>query len=100
MVERDSSIDLIKGIAIVLVMLGHCIGFFQSSTNTLNDEDINSIINSFHMPLFFLLGGVLYKKKLVEDTLKSRFQSIIIPWIILWCLEWYFYPCHTLLEEY
>ena len=34
------------------------------------------------MPFFFLLGGAIYKKKLVEDTLKSRFQSIIIPWII------------------
>lgn len=45
---RYSSLDIAKGLGIILVVLGHII-----------PENIwaRSIIYSFHMPLFFLISG-------------------------------------------
>lgn len=48
---RHRDIDNAKGIAILLVMLGHSI--------TLMDNPLNTIILSFHMPLFFFLSGAV-----------------------------------------
>ena len=80
--KRDSSVDIIKGIGIILLVIGHCIGFFQNQTESLSDDIINSIINSFHMPLFFFVGGVLYVKKALVKCAFSRVESLLVPLII------------------
>lgn len=53
MMMRDSKIDFLKGIGILLVVLGHSI-----STLT---QPINQVILSFHMPLFFFCAGLTLK---------------------------------------
>ena len=45
--ERKKEIDFAKGLGILIVMLGHSI--------TLMDNPLNTLILSFHMPLFFSL---------------------------------------------
>lgn len=80
--KRDSSIDVIKGIGIILLIIGHCIGFFQSQTESLFDDIVNAIINSFHMPLFFFVGGLLYRRKELAKILFDRIQSLCVPLII------------------
>lgn len=80
--KRDSSIDVIKGIGIILLIIGHCIGFFQNQTEQLADDIVNAIINSFHMPLFFFVGGVLYRRKEPAKSVLDRVQSLCIPLII------------------
>ena len=42
---RIEWLDSARGIAIILVVLGHCIGYI--------DEPLNKVILSFHMPTFF-----------------------------------------------
>ena len=51
--KRIAYIDKAKGVAILLVILGHCCGSVE--------EPINRFILSFHMPLFFFLSGLLAK---------------------------------------
>lgn len=50
--QRDYTIDIMKGITILLMIYAHI-----SDT-----EIINRIIFSFHMPLFFVLGGYFAKE--------------------------------------
>ena len=55
MSKRIEWIDSARGIAILFVVLGHCIG---------NIEDpVNKFILAFHMPLFFFLSGLCAKCK-------------------------------------
>ena len=53
--ERIKEIDILKGIGIVLMILDHCFGWGK-------DVFIHSVIQSFHMPLFFIASGYLWKK--------------------------------------
>lgn len=54
MKERNSSIDAIKGLAILLVMLGHV--FVH---NHMEDEYIYDVIKAVQMPLFMIISGYL-----------------------------------------
>lgn len=47
---RDYSLDFAKGIGMLLVMFGH----------TNYQQPLLTIIYSFHMPLFFVISGILY----------------------------------------
>lgn len=58
--KRLIYLDYIKGIAVILVVLGHCSGIYS----------LNKIIGSFHMPLFFLISGYLIAYK---DITRSGF---------------------------
>lgn len=48
--ERISSIDILKGIGIILVMLGHALP---------HDSFVRTLIYTFHMPLFFWCSGLV-----------------------------------------
>ena len=96
MQQRDSLIDLLKGIAIVLVVIGHATQWFSNFDNS---NPLFVIIYSFHMPLFmFLSGYVSYNKKGKVD-IKKRFYSLVIPFFIWFLLSFalyrgYFSPFH------
>lgn len=51
--QRDHSVDILKGIGILLVIIGHCDLFAV----------FRSIIYSFHMPLFIILSGYFFTYK-------------------------------------
>ena len=60
---RKKEIDFAKGLGILSVMLGHSI--------TLMVNPLNTLILSFHMPLFFFLSGM---------TIKSEYAFRIFTW--------------------
>ncbi|MBP5641556.1 MAG: acyltransferase family protein [Paludibacteraceae bacterium] len=67
--ERDKVLDATKYILIVLVVLGHFIEpsrYTNSFTCTLY-----CIIYSFHMPLFIMISGYLYKQRSIALELKK-----------------------------
>lgn len=72
--QRNVSLDIMKGIGMLAVILGH--------TFTIPTYPYRNALFSFHMPLFFILAGYFYKK---DDDVKGRvkkdFRRLIIPYI-------------------
>ena len=75
MKKRIEYIDIAKGVAIILVLLGHietCPAGLKSS------------IYSFHMPLFFILSGYFMKEGTELRLLaKKLFKSLMVPYLII-----------------
>ena len=69
-VERLSWLDILKGIGIILVVIGHIY----------SNRTVSNWLYSFHMPLFFLAAGWVYKEKTVITDIKRRIQTIVVPY--------------------
>lgn len=63
--KRIEYIDIAKGIGIILVVAGHLLD---------KESELCKFIYGFHMPLFFVLSGLLFK----ENKTFSNFKSIIV----------------------
>ena len=70
--QRLTWIDWCKCIAIFLVILGHLP----------LQEEFGHFIYLWHMPLFFMISGYLYKRSPLQDELKKCFYSILLPYLI------------------
>lgn len=88
--NRNLYIDIVKGIAIILVVYGHCIEYYSTeylNGNFFYSDLIHKIIYSFHMPLFMLVSGYLFygsiRKHLWICNFQSRFTKLLLP-IFLW----------------
>ena len=86
MKERDRYIDFIKGIAILLVLWGHCIQYGTCS-DAFFENPLFKFIYSFHMPLFMLISGYLFaisvERHTLWETISKRLLSMGVP-IIVW----------------
>lgn len=82
-VGRIDTIDIIKGIGILLVIFGH--------VNT-EGQLSRFFIYSFHMPLFFFFSGVVAHSSgnLMKDLIKS-FRSLYIPFAIFTSIDILFF---------
>ena len=68
--NRIKWIDISKGIGIILVLMGHISKI----------KIINNVIYAFHMPLFFMISGYLYKNK--KEFVKNKVKKVLIPYFI------------------
>lgn len=68
--SRINELDILKGIAILLMILDHCFGWGQKIY-------IHKVIQSFHMPLFFIVGGYLWKAHDVKGYFVRKTQTIL-----------------------
>lgn len=66
---REAWLDLLKGIGILFVVIGH-----------IAVNEIREFIYLFHMPLFFLVSGYLYKPISVKLCINKKFNQLIIPY--------------------
>lgn len=83
---RIDYIDILKGIGILFVIIGHMY----------TAPECRVYVYSFHLPLFFIISGALLnetKYKAFKDFFISRFKSLFFPfmvfYVILW-LGWFF----------
>ena len=53
-IARNNYIDVLKGLGIVMVIMGHCLSY--------TDNPLNKMILSFHMPLFYFISGLTIKR--------------------------------------
>lgn len=67
-VNRDASIDVLKGIGISLVLIAHSLGGY-----------VHTFAYSFHMPLFFLVSGYFFRPQSIRDALSKDFSRLMIP---------------------
>lgn len=84
-------INIARAIAMLMVIIGH----------VSKDPVVTKTIYSFHMPLFFILSGMLYKKSDNWNCIyRIRFKSLIIPYfefyiltlVYYWIIEIHFRP--------
>jgi fucose 4-O-acetylase-like acetyltransferase len=70
--QRLQFLDVGKGLLILLVVLGH------------SSFPFNQFIYWFHMPAFFLIGGIVHKQPEGEikwSFIRRKFDSLIIPYL-------------------
>lgn len=89
---REAWVDYAKGIGIILVVFGHVNRGLYSAGIQLSGSSYlltDSILYSFHMPLFFFLSGLFFTQSLDKKG-KTRFviskiDTIVYPYVI-WSL--------------
>lgn len=68
--DRIEWIDVLKGVAIILVYLGH----------SLFPQTLRVLIYAFHMPLFFFLSGITLNVNVdIRTFAKKRIKGILVP---------------------
>ena len=79
--ERRIEFDIMKGIGILLVVLGHSHIFHSACVLP---PTLSYIIGSFHVPLFFIVAGYFSKtySENVLNTLSRYFKRLCIPYIL------------------
>lgn len=78
--ERLTYLDVAKGIGILLVVIGHVYAFNRQIV----DRFFVIWLYSFHMPLFFIISGMLIAYKDEKDIwkfVKKRIKGILIPYV-------------------
>ena len=94
-VNRDRSLDLGKGLAILFVYLGHSILYHPIQMGSLYPwcNTLAHFIVSFNMPMFFIISGYLFSKtrKSTTELYKGKTMRILIPYLftmlILVCVK-------------
>lgn len=79
-IKRLNYLDYAKGIGISLVVLAHIYCFNPD----INRELLVVWIYSFHMPLFFIISGMLLKYKNendIKNVIMSRIKGLLIPYL-------------------
>ena len=78
MTNRNQTIDVVKGIGIILVVFGH------NWISLKGNHEIFRVIFSFHMPLFFFLSGIFLKESTpFRVFLKSRTDTLLKPYFVV-----------------
>jgi polysaccharide biosynthesis protein PslL len=78
MLNRNLTVDVAKGIGIILVVLGH-------NWIVLHEKnDLFRVIFSFHVPLFFFISGLFLKdREGIKDFLISKSDSLLKPYFVV-----------------
>ena len=72
--KRDSVISIAKGIAIILMVIGHAEA----------PELLTNFIYTFHMPLFFIAAGYFFNRKYLSDPwtfISKRIKGLYFPFV-------------------
>ena len=76
-VNRIEYLDISKGIGIILVVLGHIV---------YTNPYVMIWISSFHMPLFFIIAGIMlaikdFDRMDVHTNIRKKARSLVIPYL-------------------
>lgn len=83
-------INWLKVIAIILMVFGHA---------PIDSGTFRIVIYSFHMPLFFMISGFLYKKRLPMEEMKKCLRGLYLPYLVYVCLL-YIYALFNFGDEF
>lgn len=93
--QRIEWVDILKGIAIISVVIGHRAG----GNGLLIPTALKVWIYSYHMPLFFFLSGVVFsidKFTNFKEFLVKKIKTLLLPMVIfsmvriIFCYVYYF----------
>lgn len=93
MKPRIQCFDVLKGIAILLVVMGHVITY---GVYKIDSSLTFRIIGTVHMPLFFFISGYFTVRRrnglLAVPNLRSRFMRLVVPMVIISSIWILYYP--------
>ena len=72
--RRLPFLDHSKSIGLLLMIVGH---FWTV------DAGVRGFIYSFHMPLFFIIAGILYKRLPFGERARKDWRSLILPYLLV-----------------
>lgn len=70
---RDPVVDVARGLAIVFVVVGHNAAIARSSPQLVH------ALFLFHVPLFFLLSGYVFRREYVTTVLNKLVRRLLVP---------------------
>lgn len=65
---RSLSFDIMKGIGIMAIIIGHL------------SQRFNGALFSFHVPLFFILAGYFFKERPFPNAIKKDAERLLLPY--------------------
>ena len=81
--NRNAKVDITRGIAILMVVMGHTLQYFLNGTQSL----LSNVIFSLQMPLFMLISGYVCKYSKSIDSLNAflkrvlkKSYALLLPW--------------------
>ena len=73
--KRIEWIDIVKGIAIILIIIGHSLGDYSRSF-------LAAMIYAVHVPVFFILSGYLFReRKNILKYIKHMSLTLLLPYV-------------------
>ena len=80
---RNEKVDILRGIAAVLMVLGHSFIVYRINISEVPwCAAVSHFIYTFHMELFFILAGVVYHCVCYKEYLKKKIKRIVVPYFI------------------
>jgi fucose 4-O-acetylase-like acetyltransferase len=70
--ERIGWLDSARAFGIVAVVVGHVAG----------DGAVRAAMFHFHMPLFFMLSGMVFRPGTARDVARRRARSLLLPYVV------------------
>lgn len=85
--QRNIYLDIIRGIAVFLVLWGHSVQYFGTGNINFWTNPAFKFIYSFHMPLFMLVSGYFFyyavQKYNFVQLILNRLRTVVIP-LVSW----------------
>lgn len=92
--QRNNTIDIIKGFLIVCVILGHVL------LGSIDDNIFRYIIYSFHMPLFMFMSGYMISvSKISQMTFPDIFSKYWKRMLKMWLVAFLIFSAYQVLKE-
>ena len=87
---RVKEIDIMRGLAIFLVVLGHAIIVYPINLHEITwCKTLHDLIYSFHMELFFVISGWCFKYNgKIQVYIKKKLKRLIIPYLFFSAIDY------------
>lgn len=87
--KRFKEIDILKGIGIVLMIMGH----------QYYGDHFDKWIHAFHMPIFFIISGFLYhSQKSIREFVYKRVKTLLIPYLFFAGVHFFLISLKTIIS--
>lgn len=81
--KQSNFINLLRGLAIFLMLWGHCIQYCCGGHFDFFENGLFKAIYSFHMPLFMVISGYLFffsaSKRTLAELVPYKVKSLLYP---------------------
>lgn len=98
---RPNTLDWAKSLGMYCVILGHYVYYFNIpySPNSL-EWKIAHFVTLFHMPLFFIISGILLKnERSLKNEIVKIIRTLLIPYFLIGIIDGIIYYAFLINEE-